>query len=554
MLTNINIKNFTIIDQLDLSLPINMAVITGETGAGKSVIVDAIELALGKRASSDVVRHGCDRADISVQFDVGKIPAAQQCLANYELATGNECLIRRVITKDGSSKNYINGVPTTLKQLRELRESLINIHGQHEFHNLLSTETQRQLLDNFANHGELITQLNQCYQQWRIKQNEFEVLNEAAKQSTARIEFLTYQIKELDKLNLTPDVLESLNQEHKQLANADKLTAHFETALGALSDQEKNNVISWLRHARNALQGVVNVNEKINNVIELIDNSIIQTEEAAAELRHHLRAVENDPQRFLQLEQQIAKIHDQATRHRIPAAQLPQFYQQMKDELAQLVNSDSKLNELQQEIKKLMQQYLSLAQQLTESRKKTAKKLEQLVTENMWQLGMREGKFTIELATQTCETPLLNGLEKINFLVNLNPGQALQPLNKVASGGELSRISLAIQVITAQNTATPTLVFDEVDVGIGGATAEIVGKLLRELGSSAQVICITHLPQVAAKGHHHLLVEKIIDHQLTRATISLLNNQQRITEIARMLGGINITPETLAHAKQMING
>lgn len=551
MLTHINIKNFTIIDQLELSLPVNMAVITGETGAGKSVIVDAIELALGKRASSDIVRHGCDRADISVQFDISRIPAAQQCLTNYELSAGDECLIRRVITKDGSSKNYINGVPTTLKQLRELRESLINIHGQHEFHNLLSAETQRQLLDNFANHGALVAQLNQCYQQWRIKQNEFDFLNEAAKQSTARVEFLTYQIKELDKLNLTPDVLESLNQEHKQLANADKLTAHFETALGALSDQEKNNVISWLRYARNALQSVANVNEKINDVIALIDNSIIQTEEAAAELRHHLRAIENDPQRFLQLEQQLAKIHDQATRHRIPAAQLPQFYQQMKDELAQLVNSDSKLNELQQEIKKLAQQYLSLAQQLTASRKKTAKKLEQLVTENMWQLGMREGKFEIELATQTYEVPLLNGLEKINFLVNLNPGQALQPLNKVASGGELSRISLAIQVITAQNTATPTLVFDEVDVGIGGATAEIVGKLLRELGSSAQVICITHLPQVAAKGHHHLLVEKIIDNKLTRATISLLNNQQRITEIARMLGGINITSETLAHAKQM---
>lgn len=552
MLVSITIKNFAIIDQLNLDLSNGTTVLTGETGAGKSIIVDAVELALGARASADMIRYGTDRADISISFDLANNSAAQNCLQELELNHANECIIRRTISKDGRSKSFVNDIPTTLQSLRKITENLISIHGQHEFYTLLKREAQRTLLDNYAEHNNLICKVEEMFFAWQKHKKEYEQLQQSSQDATARAEFLNYQIKELAELNLKEGEIELLHQEHKQLANADELLNNCQTVLVLLSESDERNVLDFLHQANFLLEKIKNIAPQIKNASKLLDGAAVEIEEAASEIKYYLDSVELNPEKLQEVEVRLTKIEDVARKHRIRAEDLIELYAEMRQEFMTLENKDKMLEDLQAKITKAEQEYFVLAKKLSASRKKYAKKLSCLVTENMQHLGMHGGKFAIEFEDLS-EKPAAFGCEAITFLVSANPGQPLCPLSKVASGGELSRISLAIQVVTAQKSETPVLIFDEVDVGIGGATAEIVGKLLRKLGESTQALCITHQAQVAAFAHSHLLVGKVNDANITKVTVSYLNKQLKIKELARMIGGVNVTEQALAHAEAMLD-
>lgn len=553
MLTHIKIQNFTIIDHIDIDLNSGMTVLTGETGAGKSILIDALALTLGSRADNKIVRQGTQRCDISATYNINKLKVAQNWLTTQELnSEDNDCILRRVINNDGPSRCFINGQPVTLQQLREIGDLLVDIHGQHEHQSLLKRDAQRILLDEYAGHGNLLQQITTIYQQWKNTQQVYTDLFNRTKDQTTRSEFLRYQIQELTELNITHDELTHLDHEHKQLANVGELTVNCQLALNILDENDSANVLNLLKQAQSALLPMKNFDEKIATCIDLIDSSIIQSQEAAIELRHYVDKLELNPQRLKEIEQRFSDIHDIARKHRVQPKELPGLLEQFNQELSQLDNSDQYLHTLAEQIKTLEKDYHEVATELSQSRKKTAKKLSQLVEKSMQQLGMPGGKFDIIFDNNKEDQLSPAGLEKVEFFVSANPGQALQPLAKVASGGELSRISLAIQVITAQSNVTPTLIFDEVDVGIGGGTAEIVGKLLRQLGTNAQVLCVTHLPQVAAQGHQHFHVNKSTEKNQTKTQIQLLTAEEKIHEIARMLGGTKITQQTLAHAKEMV--
>ncbi|MBB71022.1 MAG: DNA repair protein RecN [Legionellales bacterium] len=552
MLCHIHIKDFAIIENLDLELRSGMTVITGETGAGKSIIIDALDVALGDRADSKLVRQGAERSEINITFDVKHIPEAREWLAAKELSNDDELILRRLFTAEGRSRNYINGNPATLQQIRELGRLLIHTHGQHEHQALFRRDAQRRLLDNFANHNKLLDAVAEIYQHWQRTNTELEQLRNLGSDSGAQLELLIYQANELDQLALAEGELEQLHSEHQQLANADRLIHACNGALDLLSENTELNAQTALQNAAQTLNEIAELDPHISSAGEMINNAIIHCEEASSEIRHYLAQAGLDPERLHTVEQRLSQIHDIARKHRVKAEELCAHQTTLQQQLDTLKNSDERVQELLAQEQALRDDYRKAAKKLHNSRIKAAKKLNQLTTDSMQMLGMEGGKIAIEINHQDNKEPTNHGLDAIEFLVAANPGQSLQPLAKVASGGELSRISLAIQVITAQLEATPTLVFDEVDVGIGGSTAEVVGKLLRQLGDTAQVLCITHLPQVAAQGHHHLMIDKFVENDLTRSRLTFLDNEQRINEIARMLGGVKITQQTLAHAEEML--
>lgn len=550
MLSHIHITNFTIIDQLDLTLQSGMTVLTGETGAGKSIIIDALGLVLGGRADSSLVRYGAERCDITVTFILAAETSANHWLRRHELDNEEECIIRRTISQDGKSRAYINGRPVTLQQLKELGERLINIHGQHEHQSLQKKERQRQLLDAFGGLQPLVAQVKQLYQQWHNKQQQLETLQAQAKQRELQQDYLQFQVQELAELNLQPHELTELQQEHQLLANVDKILATSQQALAVLSEADEGNAVYLLQQTQAILEGLSHTNDKLVGITELVNNALIQAEEAASELRSQLNRVEADPARLMQVEERLSQIYELARKHKVAPDHLLEHYQRLETELKQLSSVDEQIAQLQRAIQQLAQNYLQAATALTSKRQAAAVQLSDMITEQMQQLAMAGGRFAIEL--QPRETYHATGLENTEFMVSANPGYPLQPLSKVASGGELSRISLAIQVITAQYNPVPTLIFDEVDVGIGGGTAEVVGHLLRTIGAKRQALCVTHLPQVASQGHHHLQVEKQVTQQTTVTRIQTLTPEERIVEIARMLGGVKITEQTLAHAKEML--
>jgi DNA repair protein RecN (Recombination protein N) len=550
MLTHIHIWNFAIVEQLDMALEDGLTVLTGETGAGKSILLDALNLSLGDRADSGVIRHGAEKAEISVTFDTAHTPAAEQWLKDHELDSEQECIIRRVLSSKGSSKAFINGKPSPIQQLRELGEMLVDLHGQHEHQSLLKSKVQRQLLDDYADHGDQVKQVRQAYQHWQSLQDELQRLSNAQRDRNEKLELLRYQVDELEKLALTENELPELETEHKKLANATWLISTCEKNLHILEDNEHGAINSMLSHASHDLQSLCETDDTLKDVAEMLESALIQSREAASELRNYMDRLEVDPQRLEELEQRLATITDLSRKHHVQADELPGLLPRLQDELAGLENAEGRLSHLEADIDKAANDYKKLARKLSQSRSKAAKSLSKAVTTSMQELGMEGGRFEVALSDE--ENFTAHGLEKIEFMVSANPGQPLKPLTKVASGGELSRISLAIQVITAQNSRIPTLIFDEVDVGIGGRVAEIVGRLLRELGQHRQVICVTHLPQVAALGHHHLQVSKQKATDTTISQIAHLQAPQRVEEIARMLGGIEITEQTLSHAEEML--
>jgi len=558
MLNHIHIRNFAIVDQLDLDFSHGLSVLTGETGTGKSILIDALGQVLGDRADSDMVRHGSARAEISATFELSDTTQAAAWLQANELdddANPGECQLRRTITKEGRSKAYINGRPTTLQMLRELGEQLVDIHGQHEHQSLVRRDEQRRLLDHYASHKTVVDEVASTFRQWQKVKREFEALNEAARSRDQQMVLLRHQTEELKTLNLTTKGLLQLEAEHKRLANAGQLISSSQAALQTLDDDE-HAISDQLHRVIALLQPLLESDQQLAAVVDMVESAAIQINEATHELRQQFDALELDPQRLNEVEQRLSEIHDAARKHRVRPKELPAHYQTLCDELASLDNADATLDQLEQAIEQKANHYRKLAAKLRKGRRSAAKKLNQLVTENMHRLGMPGGAFEITVTPLQSDDEeekfTVHGTEQIEFLVRTNPSQAAKALSKVASGGELSRISLAIQVITSQQGGIPTLIFDEVDVGIGGRVAEIVGQKLRELGNSRQVLCVTHLPQVAALGHHHLQVNKQLTDQHVETQVHALSEAARNEEIARMLGGIDITDQTRAHAQEMI--
>ncbi len=552
MIQQIHLENFAIIEHLDLDLHQGMTVFTGETGAGKSIMLDAIELALGSRLLGDVVRAGSERADISLVFNINDNSAAKSWLTERELYCDNECVVRRTISKDGRSKSYINGSPVTLQLASELGELLLNIHGQHEHQSLLKRERQRDLLDEYAGHMKLATETQILYQQWRQLKTELEQASNQNQDQHNRREYLQFQLEEFATLNLQEGEIEALSAEHKELANADSLIEFVGKSINSLAESEEQNVLDSLNQVLRWLEHYSDSNEIISNCCQLLEAGSVQIQEANSELRHYLDRLELNPDRLNEVEQRLSVIHELARKHRINPEELLNLQDQLQTELDQIDNIDEHVAKLQTQLANTEKDYFIVAKKLSQSRKKAADRLGELVSKNMHQLGMTGGQFAVNLIAEQDQEPKAHGLERIEFTVSANKGQALQALNKVASGGELSRISLAIQVIIASKVATPTLIFDEVDVGVGGKVAEIVGRLLRELANSVQVLCITHLAQVAALGQHHFRVTKQSDKTKTVSDIIKLDAAQRVDEIARMIGGIQITKQTRAHAEEML--
>lgn len=552
MLTHIHIWNFAIVEQLDLAMDSGLTVFTGETGAGKSILLDALSLALGDRADTAVIRHGADKAEISVTFSTADAPQAEAWLVERELASENECIIRRTISNNGPSKAFINGKPSPIQSLRELGEMLVDLHGQHEHQSLLKRDIQRQLLDDYADHQALLQQLREVYQRWQQHKSELDNLRQASSERDARLDLLRFQVNELDTLALEENEPQELEQEHKRLANASQLLETSERVSQLLQDNDETNVSQLLSQCSSELQQLANTDSGLKAVAELLDSALIQVREAGSELRHYLDALELDPGRLSWVEQRLSDIHALARKHHVAVEELPGVLPQLQQQLESLEHADVQLGQLQQALDEAENDYRQLAQQLSDGRRKAATRLAEQVAQSMQTLGMEGGRFDVQLeAREDGFSP--NGLERVEFIVSANPGQPLRPLSRVASGGELSRISLAIQVITAQDTRIPTLIFDEVDVGIGGRVAEIVGLQLRELASHRQVLCVTHLPQVAALGEHHFQVSKRAASDVTISEITELTPEQRVDEIARMLGGIEITDQTLSHAREMID-
>ena len=552
MLQFLNIQNFTIISELELEFENGMTVLTGETGAGKSILIDALLLALGGRAENSIIKHGEERCSITASFIIDKLPTVQQWLTEHELSEDKECILRRTINLDGRSRAFINGQTVPVQLLRELGSLLVNIHGQHENQNLIKPDKQRSLLDAYGNLIPLTKKTQQLYNDWHKAQDALHQLQTQNKQNQERYDLLKYQVQELDKLALQADELEHLDKEQRQLANAGSLLENGQKTINLLDENGETNIISLLNTAHQQILHLQRFDTKFNEIAELINNALINAEEANNELQRYFDKFELNPERLEWVEQRLSSIHEFARKHRINPNELIALHQRLAHELDQIENSDIHLEKLQSKVEELAQDYLKTAEELSKKRLQTAKKLAPLVTEKIQELGMPGGRFHIEISRNANNAYSSYGLEKIEFQVSANPGQSLQPLAKVASGGELSRMSLAIHVLTAQNETTPTLIFDEVDVGIGGGTAEIVGLLLRSLAKHSQILCVTHLPQVAAQGHHHIQVGKTTSNKTTKTQVAFLDKASKIQEIARMLGGLKITNQTLAHAREMV--
>ncbi|WP_374978988.1 DNA repair protein RecN [Pseudomonas solani] len=552
MLVHLSVHNYAIVEHLDLELAGGMSVITGETGAGKSIMLDALGLTLGDRADSGVVRPGADKADILASFDLHDIPEARTWLAERDLDNDGPCILRRVITAEGRSRAYINGTPCPQGDLKTLGELLIDIHSQHEHQSLLKLDTHRRLLDEFASASELARQVQLAAQRWKQTRQELERLSRSGEEQRARHQLLSYQLEELENLALGESELDQLEQEHKNLSNAESLLAGCRQVLDMCSESDAGNVLSALTSSLNRLTAFNTQQGAIAEAVNLLASAQIQVEEAVGEINRFIDHFDADPQRQQQLEERLDSIYTLARKHRVHPSELANLQQSLLEEIEALNADDEAVERLTEELESYTRHYQTKAAELSKLRGKSAGKLAKAVEVEMQRLGMPGGRFTIELHPLQAQDPQANGMEQVEFLVSANPGQPLKALAKVASGGELSRISLAIQVITAQTSRVPTLVFDEVDVGIGGPTAEVVGQLLRRLGERGQVLTVTHLPQVAAQGHNHLFVHKLRGSKETRTAVSNLTEAARIEEIARMLGGLDLTDESIAHARKMV--
>ncbi|EIC23258.1 DNA repair protein RecN [Thiorhodovibrio frisius] len=551
MLTDIQVQDLVIVSRLELEFGPGMTALTGETGAGKSILIDALGLTLGERADAGMIRAGRDKAEVSAHFDLSACPQAREWLAEQELDEDGDCAIRRVLQSSGRSRAFVNGRTVSSSQLKALGERLVDIHGQHAHQSLLRASAQRDLLDGYADHGPLRAAVAQVYRHFRDCDQRCQRLTAERDQRAARLDLLRFQLAELDDLALSEDELEQLDTDQRRLANQGKLQETSARILQLIYDGEPA-LHDQLSRAGGELAELSALDARLGQSVELLEGAAVQIEEAASNLRHYLDTLEMDPARLQEIEDRLSRIHEMARKYRVLPAQLPDLHRDIQSEYHQLGQADADLDSLAAEREQARAAYLKAAGDLTTSRRAAAERLSTTVTTSMQELGMSGGLFAIDIQTQDSAAAAAHGLDQISFLVSANPGQSAQPLAKVASGGELSRISLAIQVATANCISIPVLVFDEVDVGIGGGVAEIVGRQLRQLGEERQVLCVTHLPQVAAQAHQQLRVHKHTKDGQTFAEITALGTAERIEEIARMLGGTDITATTRAHAEEML--
>jgi len=553
MLTQLTIQNFALVSRLDLELQSGMTAVTGETGAGKSIMLEALGLALGDRADLEVIRTGSDRADISACFTLQGNPDAETWLQEHAMGTDDGlCILRRVLSRDGRSRAWVNGQPTTLAELKTLGEMLIDIHSQHEHQSLLKAATHQRLLDAFGGLAALAATVRDHAGRSRALEQEINTLRAAAAGSAAQLELLTFQAQELAELGLQAGEFEALEAEQKELSHADAALAALQELQALCTGAEDFNLEQGLRRAGTVLDSIPFRTPLLEEAASLLNSALIQVEEAGSSLQRAAERIEQNPVRLEEVDQRLALILRLARKHKVLPAELPAHGEALAKQLAGLSNTDTHIDTLEKQLAQSLATYQQAASELSKKRHKAALQLEKAVNTQLAKLGMAAARLSLALHSNPAAPPGNGGYDAAEFLVTTNPGQPPRPLARIASGGELSRISLAIQVVTAQTTAIPTLVFDEVDVGIGGSTAKAVGELLQQLGGRGQVLCVTHQPQVAAHAHQHLLVSKRSEGEATITQLTALGQKERINEVARMLGGDQLTDKSLAHARELL--
>jgi DNA repair protein RecN (Recombination protein N) len=551
MLSSLYVRHFAVVEAAEIAFGPGLTVVSGETGAGKSLLVDALMLLAGARADSGMVRAGSDRAELAAEFDLAELPAARDWLLHEELDEGGSCQLRRVIRTEGSSKAWINGRPANARQLGELAALLVEIHGQHEHQALLSRTHQMNLLDAYAGHDDLLAQVRDSALQWREFGTRIRQLG-GGEDREQRLELLRYDIDELEKWALPATALAELEANHKRLANAEQLAEGAAGMVELLDGDSEFALRRALGRLHSELGKLATLDAKLTPLVELLDNATIELGEAADGLGRYAQDVELDPERYTEVDAQLSHLHELARKHRLPIAELHDQLAVLRAEQAELAGAGESLDKIVAQRQALQNHHHSAALQLSQARAAAAARLGKEVSALMAELGMAGGQLRVELEPTAGDEPDPQGRERCELLVSANPGQPPRPLRKVASGGELARISLAIEVATLGQDTIGSMVFDEVDTGIGGAVAEVVGQKLRALGGQRQVLCVTHLPQVAAQGHAHLRVTKHSDGHSTHTRIDTLDANGRRDELARMLGGVEITSATRAHAKQML--
>ena len=555
MLTQLTINNFAIVRQLEIELAKGMSVITGETGAGKSIAIDALGLCLGQRIETSMVREGQERAEICATFFIESTNPAYQWLQAQELQdpdNPSDCILRRVINADGRSKAFINSTPVSASQLKEIGQYLIHINGQHASQLLLKNDYQLQLVDTFAHHHDLLAQMREAYQAWKNLQTQVKTFQQKVAENEAKKQLLQYQVEELDEFALRPNEYLELEEDQHRLSNSEQLTQLSQSALQLLSENETVSIDSMLYRATQYIDELSELDPRYASVQTMLNDALIQVQEATSEVQHLASHIEQDPMLLQEIEQRLGQALQLARKHNVKPEELVEWHQKLKAELTALLDFSESEERLILEEKAAFEKMQHTAKQLHESRCQAAGKLAQQVTHSIKGLAMENAEFFIEVNSDLTKVTA-NGADNIVFTLRSNLGQQAQPLAKVASGGELSRISLAIQVLTSDQSAIPTLIFDEVDVGISGKTASVVGKLLRQLGDKCQVLCVTHLPQVACHGHHQFNVEKFTVDDKTETKMTALSQEERVPALARLLGGSEITDLALANAQEMLD-
>jgi DNA repair protein RecN (Recombination protein N) len=549
---NLQVRDFAIVDRIDIEFEPGMTVLTGETGAGKSILVDALGLVLGERGNAQLVRDGAKRAEFSVEFDVSALPNVSSWLEEQALDLDDDCLLRRVINVDGRSRAFINGNSVPLSQLKALGELLLDIHGQHFHQSLARRSIQRDLLDHFGGLLDDRAIVATHYIEWKALADRVEELTGAEADSAARLDLLTFQLQELDSLALEDGEFDALGGERRKLQNSGKLAEGVGRALDGLFDNDAGNANSLIADALRSVEQLVEFDQNLRPVLEMLNSASIQVTEAADTLRRYSEAVDMDPARRDWVEERLDSIQTISRKHRVTADELPELADRMRAEHDELSHAEERGQELEEQAVAARAEYRKQAKSLSKARQKAADRFAAAVTDAMHGLGMPGGVFQVQLTPLDDDAAKSWGLDQIDFLISANPGQAPQSLAKIASGGELSRMSLAIQVIASDGSAIPTMVFDEVDSGVGGGVAEMVGRRLQELGANRQVLCVTHLPQVASLADQHFRISKVTDGKSTRTRVSPLAQDERTEELARMLGGVEITRKTLEHAAEML--
>ncbi len=551
MLASLSVRDFVIVERLDLDFGAGMTVLTGETGAGKSILVDALSVALGERASSDFIRAGRERAEVSAVFDVAPDSAAATWLREHEVDDEGTCIVRRSWSRDGRSRAFINGRPAAVGDLRELAEQLVDIHGQHAHQQLMSRDAHRRLLDDYAENDDLLAQTAVLHHRLRTLREELgRVRGTAGEDDSARLELARYQLQELEQLAPVEGEFESLHAEHQRLARGSELVEACAVAIQTL-DGDEPSARGLLAATRRTLAPFADLSPTLAGVLETLETAAVGIDEASADLASFAADLEPDPARLRTVEQRLDRMHELARKHHRPVAGLPALAAELRVRVDTLLGDNARIETLQAEIEQTESRYRQLCETLAKRRRSAGKRLARALGEGLAQLGMSGARFEVRVTSDPARSAA-HGHDRVEFLVATNPGQEPLLLSKIASGGELSRIGLVLETVSRSGSGVPTLIFDEVDAGIGGAVAEVVGRLMHTLSSRCQVLCVTHLPQVASLADHHLHVSKQTGRDSASALLEAVSGERRVEEIARMLSGSRITPRTLAHARELL--